>query len=94
GRPLRGVARLPGARADGVLCFAVASMSAPSNWRAAPRIEAVMLMLPQEGGAHDLPERAVGPGCRLCPRRGCPARREPSLLPRAETGADGQALTG
>lgn len=23
----------------------------------------------------------VGPGCRICPRRACPARREPSVLP-------------
>ncbi|WP_334061255.1 short-chain fatty acyl-CoA regulator family protein [Limimaricola cinnabarinus] len=94
GRPLRATAKLPGARAEGVSCYAVASIAAPAGWNAAPRIEAVMLMLPQEGGAHDLPERAVGPGCRLCPRRGCAARREPSLLPRAVTGEGGQALTG
>ncbi|WP_341214122.1 short-chain fatty acyl-CoA regulator family protein [uncultured Limimaricola sp.] len=82
GRPLRAVARLPGESADSVLCCAIATIIPGADWDAAPRIEAVMLMMPQGAEPSGLPERAVGPGCRLCPRRGCLARREPSLLPR------------
>ena len=41
--------------------------------------EATMLMLPLDGPApaDALP---VGPACRICPRAGCVARREPSIL--------------
>lgn len=90
GRPLRAVARLPGAEEEtgdgtgGVLCCTVATLMPTADWDAAPRVEAVMLMLPQDAAPQTLPERAVGPGCRLCPRRGCAARREPPLLPRPE----------
>lgn len=40
---------------------------------------ATMLVVPAEGPPPDdaLP---VGPACRICPRRDCPARREPSIL--------------
>ena len=52
--------------------------------------EAVMLVRsdpPQELGAGE----PAGLACRICPRRGCPARREPSILPGLDE--DSAALT-
>lgn len=40
---------------------------------------AAMLVLP-ESGAGAPPALRVGPTCRICPERDCPARREPSIL--------------
>ncbi len=84
GRPVRAVAMLPGddAPTGRLLCYAVAGPRAPTGFDAAPLTEAVMLMLPDPAADAAGPIRAVGPGCRICPRDGCPARREPSILGR------------
>jgi hypothetical protein len=43
--------------------------------------EAAMLILPDDPGATPTREAtAIGTSCRICPRAGCPARREPSIL--------------
>lgn len=44
--------------------------------------QAQMLILPDEGDNAPLAGAAIaiGPACRICPRRACPARREPSIL--------------
>jgi transcriptional regulator with XRE-family HTH domain len=39
---------------------------------------AAMLILPAPAGV--APTLAIGPTCRICPREGCMARREPSIL--------------
>lgn len=59
-------------------CLAVAWERITPDFDSDPLYHAVMLILPQS----DVPERAqpVGASCRICPRRGCPARREPSIL--------------
>ncbi len=80
GRPITAVAQLPGDRAPRLLCYAVAAPRAPTDWNAMPLTEAVMLLLPDAPENSHGPDRAVGPGCRLCPRDACPARREPSIL--------------
>lgn len=43
---------------------------------------AQMLILPADGAQHaaGVPEIAIGPSCRICPRVDCAARREPSIL--------------
>lgn len=41
---------------------------------------AQMLILPQSPGAPEPPDLLIGPACRICPRGGCVARREPSIL--------------
>ena len=79
GRPLRRFAALPGQGAPRFLCHAVAVLRETPDWDAAPLLEATMLVTP----AAPVPEagdRLVGPTCRLCPRKDCPARREPSIL--------------
>ncbi|MEL0436505.1 short-chain fatty acyl-CoA regulator family protein [Phycobacter sp. K97] len=59
-------------------CLAVAWERTTPDFDSDPLYHAVMLILPQS----DIPEDAqpVGASCRICPRRGCPARREPSIL--------------
>lgn len=81
GRPLRAVVELPGGTAPRLLAYAVAEPPAPAGFDAPPLLEAVMLVRtdPPPGLA---PVLAAGISCRVCPRRGCPARREPSILPR------------
>lgn len=41
---------------------------------------AQMLILPDPPGQAGLPDLLIGPACRICPRAGCAARREPSIL--------------
>ncbi len=79
GRGLRAAAAMPGEGAARVLCHAVAAPVEEPDWGAPPRLELTMLLspLPPEGAPGD---RLVGPTCRLCPRAGCPARREASIL--------------
>ncbi|MEC9312338.1 MAG: short-chain fatty acyl-CoA regulator family protein, partial [Pseudomonadota bacterium] len=59
-------------------CLAVAWDHVTPDFDSDPLYHAVMLILPQS----EVPEGAqpVGASCRICPRRGCPARREPSIL--------------
>ncbi len=67
---------------DGVVwrAQAVAALAPPPGFGRAPIPRATMLLTPVAGAA--VPDRPlpVGPGCRLCPRGDCPARREPSVL--------------
>jgi transcriptional regulator with XRE-family HTH domain len=79
GRGLRALAALPGQAAPRFLCHAVAAPAEEPGWDAPPRLQATMLfsVAPAGSGGTD---RLVGPTCRLCPRKPCPARREPSIL--------------
>jgi hypothetical protein len=56
--------------------WAVAQPVAQSGFGMAPVVQATMLIAPlseEAGGAGDpIP---AGPGCNLCPREACPARR-------------------
>lgn len=81
GRPLRALTMMPGETASAALCYAVSTIEAGPEWTSPPRMVAVMLMLPSDTAPAETTRRAVGPGCSLCPRDNCPARREPSLLP-------------
>jgi hypothetical protein len=79
GRGLRAHASLPGEGAPRFLCHAVAYPAEEPDWDAAPRMEATMLLRPAAPGDGE-GDRLVGPTCRLCPRRACPARREPAIF--------------
>ncbi len=79
GRGLRAHASLPGEDAPRFLCHAVAAPVEEPDWEGPLRIEATMLLQPVPAGPAP-GGRLVGPTCRLCRRRACPARREPSIL--------------
>lgn len=69
---------------DGAIfdCVAAAEAVGPIVFNAPPLLEATMLVLPLPDVpvAHDIPVEDIGPACRICPRGGCPGRREPSIL--------------
>ena len=79
GRALRFHAALPGQGAPRLLCHAIAAPREVADWDAPPLLEATMLLTPAAPAAEP-GDRLVGPTCRLCPRKDCPARREPSIL--------------
>lgn len=62
-------------------CYAIASPLPAKDFGADPVYRSVMLVLPVGDGAQP-PETATqaGTSCRVCPKRACPARREPSIL--------------
>jgi predicted transcriptional regulator/transcriptional regulator with XRE-family HTH domain len=58
--------------------WAVSQPAAPAGFSEAPVMQAVMLVAPAAAipaPAPQGPPIAAGPGCHLCPRTGCPARR-------------------
>ncbi len=60
-------------------CFAVAEIVGEARYNDPPLIEASMLLIPgSEPEAGTALE--VGSTCGVCPKRGCPGRREPSIL--------------
>ncbi|MEM8655558.1 MAG: short-chain fatty acyl-CoA regulator family protein [Pseudomonadota bacterium] len=63
-------------------CWAAAEPVGPVVVNAPPLLEATMLVLPvPDAAAHDDgTAQEVGPACHICPRSGCPGRREPSIL--------------
>lgn len=79
GRPVRAVAELPDRGAPRLLCTAIAEPVGQAGYGSEPLYEAIMLLRLDVPGdmATDV---ALGKSCRICPRRGCPARREPSLI--------------
>lgn len=62
-------------------CFAIAWPQAVSRFGAEPVYRSVMLVLPTEDTVQ-MSEGAAqaGASCRICPRRDCTSRREPSIL--------------
>ncbi|SDZ22615.1 transcriptional regulator, XRE family [Jannaschia faecimaris] len=56
---------------------AVAEAVTPPGFGQAPVLQATMLLTRSRSAGAGLP---VGPGCRVCPRADCAARREPSVL--------------
>lgn len=75
--------QMPG-RADAVFdCYAAAEPAGPVVLNTPPLIEATMLIVPVTGAEqdtrHETPQE-MGASCRICPRRGCVGRREPSIL--------------
>ncbi|TNC52896.1 helix-turn-helix domain-containing protein [Rubellimicrobium rubrum] len=79
GQGVRAHAVLPGQNAPRFLCHAVASPREVPDWDSPGLIEGTMLLTPAAPEVQPT-ERHVGPTCRICPRRSCPARREPSIL--------------
>ncbi len=87
GRPIRARVELPGAHDLPLLIHAVAVPRIGPDYEAAVVHEATMLFRsapdPLPAG---LETRPVGIACRICPRAGCAARREPSFLASSAAG--------
>lgn len=73
---------MPG-RASAVFdCYAIADVVGPVAPNVSPLTEATMLIVPvaAEGRVSGPEPVPMGPSCRICPRKHCPGRREPSIL--------------
>lgn len=82
-RPLRQTVMFQGNDGQELLCYAVAVPTSAPSFDAPQLMEGVMLVMPQKVSVKR-PELKVGPGCRVCQRSGCTARREPSILSEIE----------
>ncbi|MGC9419730.1 MAG: short-chain fatty acyl-CoA regulator family protein, partial [Rhodovulum sp.] len=79
--PLRAVVELGGPVPQRFLTFALCQPALAGGFDGPQVLEAAMLILPEE--TVPVPEgrgQPIGTSCRICPRRGCVARREPSIL--------------
>ncbi len=61
-------------------CYAIAVPRAADHYDADPLLEATMLIAPVDALADMSAVQRIGASCRICPRDGCPARREPSIM--------------
>ncbi|MDW4547957.1 short-chain fatty acyl-CoA regulator family protein [Defluviimonas sp. D31] len=76
--PIRSAVEMAGRVPQRFLTYAFSEPRHPGGFDGPQVVEAQMLILPapeERGG-----ERPIGPSCRICPRGGCAARREPSIL--------------
>lgn len=81
GRPIRAGVEMPGDHRRLFTCMAISEAHFATGINGLPVHEATMLIMPADGSADAAePPVTIGPGCRVCSRAGCPARREPSLL--------------
>ncbi|MFQ6549790.1 short-chain fatty acyl-CoA regulator family protein [Aestuariibius sp. 2305UL40-4] len=78
GQPVRGELAMPDVPPSRFSAYAIAEIRGTPSFDDPPVIEATMLLL---GDAPERPDALeVGSSCRVCPRKGCPARREAALL--------------
>jgi len=77
--PLRATVEMAGRVPQRFLTYAVSEPRHPGGFDGPVVVEALMLILPAPA-ARGPQERAIGASCRICPRPGCVARREPSIL--------------
>ncbi len=77
--PIRQVVELSGRTAGRFLTYAIAESEYPGGFDAPPVTRSYMLILPADGDTSGM-VGIVGTSCRICPREGCAARRELSIL--------------
>ncbi|QFS83805.1 Helix-turn-helix domain protein [Roseivivax sp. THAF40] len=81
GAPISAPLLQPGEPPRPIRAYAIAEQVGPPRLDRAPLYEATMLVAPTSEAF--VPEALpVGVNCRICPRRGCEGRREPSILGR------------
>ncbi|MFC2968737.1 helix-turn-helix domain-containing protein [Acidimangrovimonas pyrenivorans] len=80
--PIRALVEMGGRGRRRFLTYAICQPRHPGGFDGPQVLEAQMLVLPETAvpGGGDGPVLAVGTSCRICPRGGCAARREPSIL--------------
>ena len=76
--PIRAAIEMAGRLPARFEARAFAETRYPAGFDGPPVTEALMLILPARGPRSGA-ERVVGASCRICPRSGCAARREPSI---------------
>ncbi|MCG7622396.1 helix-turn-helix domain-containing protein [Epibacterium sp. Ofav1-8] len=89
GVPIRRRVHQQGRAARDSDCFAISWTAQPVAFDSDPVLRAVMLILPSVEAQPSDPaaeSRPVGASCRICVRRSCAARREPSILRPAQGG--------
>ena len=90
GRPLARRVEMAGRLPHRFMTYSVCEQIVPAQFDAPLIVEATMLIVPASEQPHpaalgpghgaDTAGRPVGTSCRICPRRICAARREPSIL--------------
>ncbi|MBK1636547.1 helix-turn-helix transcriptional regulator [Rhodovulum adriaticum] len=79
--PLRAVVEHSGRAHARFLTYALCQPVLNSGFDGPQVLEAAMLILPEEvANLPQTPPQPIGTSCRICPRRDCVARREPSIL--------------
>ena len=80
--PVRMRVEQAGRNAFAYLAYAISQPAAPAGFDMPQVFHATMLILPEElaGREAGSPALPIGSSCRICPRDGCAARREPSIL--------------
>lgn len=83
GRPVRRDVIMPDGAARPMRCIAFAEQKNAVGFDMPPVMRSTMLVLtePTDPEPSPLP---LGPSCRICPRSGCAARREPSVMIRKQ----------
>lgn len=79
GRPVRSHVALPDPVETRFVCYAVAEAQAARDFDAPAVLESTMLVMTDDA-TDDVLRLSVGTSCRICPRSGCKARREPSIV--------------
>ncbi|NIZ15117.1 short-chain fatty acyl-CoA regulator family protein, partial [Phaeobacter sp. HF9A] len=89
GVPIQRLMHQQGRAARDSQCFAVSWAAQAKRFDADPVMRSIMLILPapQPEAQPAETSRPVGASCRICMRRGCEARREPSILRDASAAA-------
>lgn len=77
--PVRAAVEMAGRVPQRFLTYALSEPRHPGGFDGPVVVEAQMLIL-SAPAARGPGERAIGASCRICPRRACVARREPSIL--------------
>lgn len=79
--PIRALVEQAGRYTPRFLVYAIAQMRHPAGFDGVPIVEATMLMIPESrANSGDEAGQPIGSSCRICPRDGCGARREVSIL--------------
>ena len=85
--PIRALVELAGRDMQRFVVYAVAQPRFPTGFDGVQIVEATMLIVPESrAGLTEEVGQPIGTSCRICPRDGCAARRELSILAEGVSG--------